>query len=409
MQGSGKSIVDVSRRAGVSVATVSRVINNNPRVSPSAVGAVRRAMAELNYTPPPPERRYRRRPHTARKPNGVLHGNAALLFPDSRDMALRTALSGRLMHGMNEALLGRGLHMIVTPLMPDGSLPACIANREVDGVIVRGATEVTEISELLAPLGVPVVWLMTTNPEVPSVGDQVMEDVAELGALGADYLLRRGHRKLVAINPVPGHASYGVRIEAFVKAVKQRTARDAAEGVESGIGVEVIEAEASMEDLIRRVVAWEKETLSEVGLFLPLPDNELSAAYRVLREMGVTPGRDIGFIGCSYDPTRLGTLDPGLANVDVRAEAIAAAAGELLLWRLTHREEPRRRVMVAPGLVVPAANAPAGSAYAVQSGIAQNGGGTGVGGGAGFASMPEQVLSPFAQTAGAGASGGTPR
>lgn len=47
------TITDVSKAAGVSIATVSRVINRHPRVLPDSVRAVERAMVELGYTPPP--------------------------------------------------------------------------------------------------------------------------------------------------------------------------------------------------------------------------------------------------------------------------------------------------------------------------------------------------------------------
>ena len=45
------TLEEVGEVAGVSRATVSRVINNSPRVSPSAREAVERAIAKLGYTP----------------------------------------------------------------------------------------------------------------------------------------------------------------------------------------------------------------------------------------------------------------------------------------------------------------------------------------------------------------------
>lgn len=45
------NIHDVARRAGVSVSTVSRVLNNNPYVSEEKRVAVKQAIDELDYTP----------------------------------------------------------------------------------------------------------------------------------------------------------------------------------------------------------------------------------------------------------------------------------------------------------------------------------------------------------------------
>ena len=63
------SIVDVAKRAGVSVATVSRVINDFPGVSPRTARQVRTAMKELLYVPAPirpgPKPGWNHRSHTA--------------------------------------------------------------------------------------------------------------------------------------------------------------------------------------------------------------------------------------------------------------------------------------------------------------------------------------------------------
>ncbi len=46
------TITDVARAAGVSIATVSRVVNHANRVEPSAAKRVREAMYTLGYIPP---------------------------------------------------------------------------------------------------------------------------------------------------------------------------------------------------------------------------------------------------------------------------------------------------------------------------------------------------------------------
>ena len=87
------------------------------------------------------------------------------------------------------------------------------------------------------------------------------------------------------------------------------------------------------------------------GLFLPGSESEVSAIYRDLLARGTQPGKDIGWISCSYDLPHIAALDPALANIDIRAEKIARAAVEMLLWRFQHPTEPQRRLMIAPRLV----------------------------------------------------------
>ncbi len=45
------TIKDVAKRAGMSIATTSRVLNNYPNVSINAVNLVNKAIKELNYIP----------------------------------------------------------------------------------------------------------------------------------------------------------------------------------------------------------------------------------------------------------------------------------------------------------------------------------------------------------------------
>jgi LacI family transcriptional regulator len=45
------TIKDVARLSGVSVASVSRVLNNGPKVSQKTIDKVTKVMATLNYTP----------------------------------------------------------------------------------------------------------------------------------------------------------------------------------------------------------------------------------------------------------------------------------------------------------------------------------------------------------------------
>src|SRR5262245_23971621 len=52
---------DVARAAGVSIGTASRVLNGSARVNASATAAVRKAIDELGYVAPPPEKRAGRR------------------------------------------------------------------------------------------------------------------------------------------------------------------------------------------------------------------------------------------------------------------------------------------------------------------------------------------------------------
>ncbi len=337
----GMTIVDVSKAAGVSIATVSRVINGHTTVAPTTVAAVERAMALLGYIPPPAERRFRRNGRM-KAGTGARHGNMALLFPDTHDVALRTPLSGRLMHGVNEVLASEGYGMLVTPLVEDDRLPPCIVNRKVDAVIVRGATQVSHVMASLR--GHVCVWMLEL-PQPPEHGDQVLEDTTAIGRLAMRYLRDRGCRSVAAVNHMPSHPCYGPRIDAFAKAA-----------AEAGMPADIFSDAVSVEALVGRAMnAWRAQSPADrgspFGLFVPAPYEVVTTAYRALVAGGMKVGRDVHLIPCDYDPPRLAALDHGLPNIDIQPEVIARAAAEMLIWRMKHLRDPQRRLMIAPQLV----------------------------------------------------------
>ena len=332
------SITQVAKLAGVSIATVSRVINNRRWVAPATAEAVRIAIRQSGYTPPPPEKRIRGR--SAALLAGLRTGCIALLFPDPDAIAMKTVLSGRLSHGINEELSKHGLSLIISRLANWDRMPQCIERSQVDGVIVRGAAPVEHVLPLLRSAACVTVF---ETSSVPSRGDHVLEDTTAIGELAASYLLGRGCKHLASLNRDPLHPAYSSRGDAFAKSARY-----------AGFDVAMINAAAPYPELIQLLM---KTLPHPTGLFVPGNDDEVANIYRELENQGVVIGRDIQIISCNYDAARLGSLDPGLANIDIQPELIGQSAAELLLWRLRNPSAPRRRLLVAPLLVEPAIRA----------------------------------------------------
>src|SRR3989442_642850 len=107
------SIVDVAKRAGVSVATVSRVINQFPGVSPRTAKQVRVAMKELAYVPSeirPGPKPGSRRP--AKQKIGVGAIVVLTVGQTSRDW-LTLPMMASIFAGITAAAVERGLRLMV--------------------------------------------------------------------------------------------------------------------------------------------------------------------------------------------------------------------------------------------------------------------------------------------------------
>jgi len=181
------TIRDVAKRAGVGVATVSRVLNNSGLVSEHARQKVLEAVAELNYVPNPTARRlslgktftiavivpFFTRPSFVER----LRGIDSVFSDSSYDMIVMNV----------ETIHKRNKYFAEVP-RPD----------RVDGVIIVTLTPTDEEVETFKASQVPVVLVDTHHSELPSV----MEDSVLGGRLATQHLIDLGHTRIVYLSDV---------------------------------------------------------------------------------------------------------------------------------------------------------------------------------------------------------------
>src|SRR5918998_2928850 len=118
------SITRVAKLAGVSSSTVSRVINNHPRVAPETAESVRKAMQELNYTPS--DRRPGPKPSLRARTGAATI--AFLVLGTSRSRAT-PAFEG-LLHGVSQGANQHDLNLVFTHVSdPEHLSSRVLANR----------------------------------------------------------------------------------------------------------------------------------------------------------------------------------------------------------------------------------------------------------------------------------------
>jgi DNA-binding LacI/PurR family transcriptional regulator len=147
------TIADVARRARVSIATVSRVLNGTTPVIEETAGRVRDAISELHYVP-----RSAARVLASRRTNII-----GLLLPEIGGAFFQLMLRG-IEAGVREAGFGLLIHATDMPLeawMPRHPL----GEHNTDGLIVfTDSVNLTEL-EHLHSLGFPIVLMHRTPPE----------------------------------------------------------------------------------------------------------------------------------------------------------------------------------------------------------------------------------------------------
>jgi LacI family repressor for deo operon, udp, cdd, tsx, nupC, and nupG len=199
------SIVDVARRAGVSVATVSRALRDMPNVSRSTRDRVLKAAADLQYAASP-------------LASGLVTGRV-------RSVGVILPYAGRwffaeVVRGIEEALREDGydlvLHVLADARRRRDFFSSLPVRRRVDAVIVVALPLDHREIELLRSLGLPMACV--AEPMSGVHGERI--DNAAAARLAVQHLVNLGHRRIACIGgdldgperfSVPGLRTEGYR------------------------------------------------------------------------------------------------------------------------------------------------------------------------------------------------------
>ncbi|MEF2277247.1 substrate-binding domain-containing protein [Deinococcus sp. YIM 134068] len=177
------TIKDVARRAGVSTATVSRVLNGGHWVAGETRTAVLQAVQELNYKPNA----------VARSLMSAQTKTLAILFPNVSDM-----FSGTVLGGVEDAAHSRGFSVIVCKTGGGHERTLAylqlLAEKRVDGIIFASEVLREAYADFIGQLRIPLVVLSgeSVRPEIPTVRC----DDRQAAYAGASYLIGQGHENI---------------------------------------------------------------------------------------------------------------------------------------------------------------------------------------------------------------------
>jgi LacI family transcriptional regulator len=201
------SVKDVARRAGVSVATVSRVLNDSASVTPATRERVLEAVAELGY----------RRNAVARSLRTDATATIGLVIGD-----ILNPFFTELARAVEDEARARGYSVVIgnadeRPDRQDHYVRTLLEQR-VDGLLLCPTAEITPLVRDTVRDGLPLVFLDRTLPglDVPTVRADGAEAIAAL----VRHLRDLGHRRIAFISG-PALLSTGrERTDAFVAAME---------------------------------------------------------------------------------------------------------------------------------------------------------------------------------------------
>ena len=304
------SLATVAAHAGVSIATVSRIVNGETkRASPQTVERVRQAIQDVGYHPNQLGRALRsRESRLVAMLVSNLHNPVIATIAASTEAALREA----------------GYVMILCdthdrPELQDDYLNA-MRSQVVHGYVMVASQPSPGLKDFVAR-GAPMVFVSRRSPY--GDGFFVGPDNVAAGADAADYLMRRGVESPAVVFPAEGSSTTRERLQGFCDRLLAMGVPAQQILCAQGVGASHLEVGYSGAARFRGLPSWPQGILC-------ISDQVAYGVHRLARECGVRVPEDAEILGIDGNPINA-WLAPWLASVEVPHRSFGPKIVELLL------------------------------------------------------------------------------
>lgn len=330
------TIHDIANELGVTASTVSRALQDHPRISDATKKEVVKMAAKLNY-----------------QPNSIA---AALRKGKSNIIGVIIPMADRnffasVIRGVEEIVNKSGYRVIISqsndsPEQEKSNIKALLES-QVDGILASYAKETTDFDHYkeIVKRGVPLILFDRLHETLESleVGSVVIDDY--LGAYKAtEHLIEQGCERIAHFSG-PQHVSiYKERRRGYEEALKRHNLPiDEDLIVESNLKLE------AGRRLGKELLTWDQ-----------LPDAVFSAsdygavgAMEILKEHNIKIPDDIAMVGFSNE-SFTSFVDPGLTTIDQHGEKMGQFAAQLFLNQISEDNGNRTpsKTVLNPQLIV---------------------------------------------------------
>ena len=350
------SIVKVAEVAGVSTATVSRVLNGLPGVRPETVAQVRAAVSQLSYKP----QRIRIRKKKTARGTALRTGNIAVITVGHDRTWLERPVLASVLGGIQRGANAQDLRLMLCEMPEPTKLNSVLMERQIDGAVVFISSQVLtpQIENCLKAMQkyAPVVWAMGMEMALANV-DHVTPDNVSVGNLAFSYLKKLGCTRLAFLSANPSWPLMRLRGQAFTNSALDAGLTPVVylisdnERVIDAYGRRVVSA-PTLEALIQRIAEADPRP---DGIFIE-NDFTTSYSYPLFAQYGLRIGKNLHVISCDNEDARLSSLRPRPASIDIGGEEVGFRAISRLMNRIERPNGPALVIQVTPRIHLPSAD-----------------------------------------------------
>ena len=337
------TILDVAKRAGVSVSTVSRALNNKPSVSPETKEKIYKVADQLGFSLS--SRRPGPKPGQAARKKKVAFINFIDRYYTNDDLSSAFLA---LQHGIEEGGREKGLSIHLHFIGAGDEKLGTLLESNYAGFILLGWRPHASVEKYLKTK--PCCWVMN-NPWTPTWGDHVMPDHREAGMMALEYLTGHGCRHPVIVKLGRPDRVSALREEGFVYAASKQGLKARSMSVKNPLPEDLhatYPETAYVDGVIER---FKKADAVADGIFFDC-DRTMAVLYPVMvREKIIIPWKTV-LIGCNNQQPFLKGILPHPATMEVHFGLIGRMGAVQLAWRIKNQDiHQRLRSMISPELI----------------------------------------------------------
>ena len=319
------TINDVAKSAGVSVGTVSRVLNRAANVAPENQEKVQRAVEQLGY----------RKHHSAgllalkRKGISSRSGNIGMVYADAGMEWANHPLNMAYTAGVERACEENGYHPLVEFASSPNELPRCVRERKVDGVLIKATRGVPSfVKDIPAELPMVLVGLNDPGTHLP----QASLDNYGAGWMVAKYLWDRGHRRISFLCAHEEHPMFIERMHGVIAFLRSMSAYDPGLFVakpknKAHADNSPSEPEESPPEMTQAFDQMMAQAGNEPPSALVLANDWMARGiYDTLALRGFSVPKDISVVGFDNVGMLCSSMTPALTSFDLNFSAVVRAA-----------------------------------------------------------------------------------
>jgi LacI family transcriptional regulator len=327
------TIHDIAKQLNTTASTVSRALQDHPRISQAMKKAVLNLAEKLNY-----------------QPNFIAsslrkgHGNTIGIVIPRIDRNFFSSVIG----GIEDVASQAGYNVLICQSYDqenkEKNIVETLINGKVDGLLISLASGTGCVNHLnqIIEKGVPLIFFDRSTQNVDASKVEI-DDM--LGAhMATSHLIEQGCRRIVHFSGPLNVSIYANRFKGYRSALEDH-------------GIPYDE-KLHIKDTITRDKG--AEAVAKMLKFKPVPDGIFSAsdfsalgAIMALKERGVRVPEDVAVVGFANEPYA-SMITPTLTSVDQHSREVGQAAAKLFFEELELHGSPyvSKRIILTPDLII---------------------------------------------------------